>query len=709
MGLLTPGRNCWRIEHASRVSFLIDGAAYFRAVRAALASAQRSIFILSWDIDSRMHLVPEGANDGFPESLGDFLHALVSSRKDLHAYILNWDFAMLYALEREWLPVYKLDWRTHRRLSFRMDGHHPIGASHHQKVVVIDDKIAFLGGFDLTRCRWDTPAHSATEPLRCDADDKPYSPFHDVQAIVDGNVARALGELARERWMRATGSRIDATFTDSSHDPWPKNVTPDITDLDIAIARTEPKFENQPAVGEIQQLHFDAINHAKRHIYFENQYFTSGIIADALLPRLNEVDGPEFIVACPRTESGWLEEVTMGVLRARLHRRLKEMDVHGHYRMYCPILSSGVEQNTLNVHSKVTIVDDELLSLGSANLSNRSMVLDTECNMIIEARNDTRISCAIAHLRNRLLAEHLATTPEIVAQKMKHEPSLIAAIESLKKPGRSLDTLDPIVTPELDALVPVTAFVDPEQPIDPEELLAQLVPREASRPVTGQVSGFAILAFVLAILAITWQWTPLHEWLNIKSLVGFARELENAPLAPIAIVCAYLIASLLMVPVTVLIAVTGIVFGPLVGGLYAMSGTLLSAALGYGLGRWLGHDAVRRLAGTRINRISKRIAKGGFLAVAVIRLLPVAPFTIINLVAGASHIKLRDFLIGTFIGLSPGIVITVTFFHNLVETMRNPTLIAFGVLATLVGVLVAIAIVAWRYFGGKEEQATNTQ
>src|SRR4051812_19388426 len=108
--LLEPGRNCWRIEHAHRVSFLIDGDAYFRAVRAALVGAQRSIFILSWDIDSRMRLVPEGAGDGWPEALGDFLHALIASRKDLHAYVLNWDFAMLYALEREWLPIYNLGW-----------------------------------------------------------------------------------------------------------------------------------------------------------------------------------------------------------------------------------------------------------------------------------------------------------------------------------------------------------------------------------------------------------------------------------------------------------------------------------------------------------------------------------------------------------------------------------------------------------------------
>src|SRR5262245_18846473 len=76
--LLAPGRNCWRIERATRLSFLIDGDEFFDALRRALANARKSIFIVGWDIDSRMHLVPGGAHDGFPEPLGDFLNALIA-------------------------------------------------------------------------------------------------------------------------------------------------------------------------------------------------------------------------------------------------------------------------------------------------------------------------------------------------------------------------------------------------------------------------------------------------------------------------------------------------------------------------------------------------------------------------------------------------------------------------------------------------------
>src|SRR5687768_14222669 len=238
--LLVPGRNCWRIERCGRFAFLVDGEAYFTAVREAIARAKKSVFILGWDIDSRMRLVPGGANDGFPEELGDFLNEVVKKRRELRMYVLSWDFAMVFAMDREWLPMYKLDWRTHRRLSFRLDDKHPVGASHHQKIVVVDDALAFVGGLDLTHCRWDTPAHACDEKGRCDPDGKPYRPYHDVQVMVDGDAARALGELCRDRWQRVAVRPARRIDTAPANDPWPPHVTPEITDVDVAISRTDP-------------------------------------------------------------------------------------------------------------------------------------------------------------------------------------------------------------------------------------------------------------------------------------------------------------------------------------------------------------------------------------------------------------------------------------------------------------------------------------
>jgi phospholipase D1/2 len=695
--LLQPGRNCWRIERAQRMAMLVDAADYFRCVRAAICQAQHSVFILSWDIDSRIELVPGGASDGYPAPLGEFLHSVVRARPDLELYVLSWDFAMLYALEREWLPVYKLGWSTHRRLHFALDAKHPLGGSHHQKVVVVDDALAFVGGLDLTRSRWDTSEHAARQPLRRDPDGTPYSPFHDVQAMVDGDCARALGMLARSRWQRATG-RAARPLSMGVSDLWPPFIEPDLTEIDVAISRTEPAYEKEPGVLEIKALHLDAIAAARSHLFFENQYFTAGLIADALGSRLKETDGPDVVVISPQTQSGWLEDSTMGLLRARMQRRLQAADAHGRYRLYCPQVP-GLSSGCLNVHSKLFMVDDRLLSIGSANLSNRSMAADTECNLSVEAAGPPaareRIAQAIARMRARILAEHLGKEVEQVQDAISRQ-GLLAAIDGLRGGERTLNELQLTVSPELDALIPEKALFDPETPIDPEKLVAQFVPRESREPAPRRMMGIVLLVCALILLALAWRFTPLKEVVNLGSMINFAEKLDELPFTPVVVLACYVIGGLLMMPVTVLIAVTGIVFGPWLGGTYAVGGALLSAAVTYGVGAWLGRDTVRRMLGSRINGLSRRIAKRGLLAMMVIRVVPIAPYTIVNLVAGASHIRFRDFILGTLLGMLPGILLTVTFAHNLAQAVQRPSA---GTLAVLTGVallLVGFALLLQR-------------
>src|SRR5690242_18317220 len=227
--LAVEGRNCWRRARAHRVAFLVDAAAYYAAFASAVARAERSILIVGWDVHGGIRLHRDGRGD-LPDRLGDLLVAVLDRRPELHANVLDWDFAMIYALEREPLPVVGRAWARHPRLHFRLDGTHPLGGSHHEKLVVIDDAVAFIGGFDLAACRWDTPEHRATDPRRVDPGYRHYAPFHDVQLAVDGPVAAALGELARRRWHRATGVELAPPPAPVS-DAWPPGLRPDLTDV----------------------------------------------------------------------------------------------------------------------------------------------------------------------------------------------------------------------------------------------------------------------------------------------------------------------------------------------------------------------------------------------------------------------------------------------------------------------------------------------
>jgi len=676
------------------VAFLVDGEEYFGAVRAALAKAQHSFYILGWDTDSRMRLTPQGANDGLPEPLADFLNT-IAARRGVHGYVLSWDFAMLYTLEREWFPIFKLDWRTHRRLQFRLDDHIPAGASHHQKIVVVDDTVAFVSGYDLTRVRWDTNRHAEDDPCRADHRGVKYAPFHDVGIAVAGDCARALGDLARERWRRATGKTLKPSKTSAPADVWPAGADAVLTDVDVAISRTEPKFDGYPEVAEIRQLHLDAIASARRTIFAENQYFTSRLITDAFSERLREPDAPEIAVLSPFKQSGWLEISTMGVLRGRNHRRLRDADPKNRYRLYYPTLPwLDAKGECLNIHSKVFVVDDELLMIGSANLADRSMGTDTECNLAIEARGRPEIAKAIAGLRERLLAEHLDRSPAEVEDALRRTRSLHQAIAELHREGaRSLKVIEPELDPNLDALVPDQQVLDPERPIDPDTLAADLVPREEARgSVRTRLIIFAIVVLALIGVALAWRFTPLQAWLEPARLIDLGHELRESSLAPLYVMLVFVAAGLVVFPLTVLIGVTAIVFGPLLGIVYTLAGATLSGALTFAVGRHVNRQFVRGLAGRRLNDLSRRLGKRGLLAIVFARIVPVGPYTIVNIVAGASQIRWRDFLLGTVIGLLPGVIAASIFVDRVAAAIRDPGAGTFALLAAVGAALIVIAL-----------------
>ncbi|PWT72934.1 MAG: hypothetical protein C5B46_06100 [Proteobacteria bacterium] len=687
-----PARNCWRVTRATRVALLIDGEAYFDAFRAAAVLAKHSIFILGWDVDSRTVLT-HSPSDGLPGALGPFLQQLVRRRRNLEIRVLDWDFAMIFALQRELLPIYSPHWRKHRRLRFHLDDQHPVGASHHQKIVVIDDVCAFVGGLDLTIRRWDTNEHRSGDPRRVDPAGQPYAPFHDLQMMVAGDTAKALGELARERWRRATGMAVNPLRVDSGDARWPESVRIDLTDVDVAIARTEPAHEGHEAVQEVKQLYLDTIAAANRWIYIENQFFTSMAVSEALAARLREPAGPEIVIVSRQHGSGWLEQTTMGVLRSRLLSALRKSDVHGRLRMYFPHVS-GLGNSCVAVHSKAFLADDRWLRIGSANIANRSMGLDTECDLTIEA-NQPRVYAALAGFRNRLLGEHLGVSPEQIADTMAKTGSLIATIEVLRGHERSLEPLDASIDPQLDALVPDSAIVDPERPIDSEQLAAELVPPGGEPHVLKGIALFVGLIVAIAALAAAWRWGPLSSWLSEAALEDIAESARASFLTPLWILLFYCVASLAALPITLLIVATAFVFGPIASVAYALLGCLSGAALGFAVGRFLGRRVVRNLGGARLNALSRRLAQRGLLAIITVRVLPIAPFTIVNLVAGASYISLRQFLLGTLIGMAPGILAVTVFSDRLLAAIQHPSPAAVMTLAAVI-VLIATGAVAAR-------------
>jgi phospholipase D1/2 len=449
--LLVPGTTCWRIETADRIGVIVDTADYFDALRSAIMAAQHHVFIIGWDVDSRTRLTADKrSQDGMPATLLPFLRAALRRNPELHIYIVAWDYSVVYALEREFLPSLVFS-HAHPRLHFVLDNVHAVGASHHQKLVVVDDCLAFSGGIDLTIRRWDRAAHALDDAQRVDPDGQPYAPMHDLQMCVDGQAATALGELARERLERALSehhhgsvvSQKPAIFPcrpGQGRDLWPSTVKVDFIATPVGISRTIAVNAQQASdVHEVETLNRRAIAEARDYVYIENQYLTSTAAADAILESLKHPDGPQIVVVLPKYECGWLERSSMGVLRGRMLRRLRSGDPYRRLHLYYPKLP-GETTDSMNVHAKLILIDGRLLKVGSSNLSNRSQGLDTECDLTIDAyvseRGTTRTRRGIESVLHRLLGEHLDMSAADCAAALARG-SIVELIESRRGSARS--------------------------------------------------------------------------------------------------------------------------------------------------------------------------------------------------------------------------------------------------------------------------------
>jgi phosphatidylserine/phosphatidylglycerophosphate/cardiolipin synthase-like enzyme len=455
--VVKAGQNCWRIEHADRVAVVVDAAEYFHYVRELCEKAQNLLIFIGWDFDSRIFLEPRNKTDGV--RLSQFFLRLARRDPERRIAILKWRFG---ALKQFFIPQSLwtlIRWAATRAITFKFDGAHPAGCSHHQKIVVIDDAVAVCGGIDLASGRWDTSEHRDDDPDRLLPNGKPHGAWHDITMVMDGAVAGALGELARDRWRVAGGNALP----DAKHlsVEWPQDVGVSFENVKLAIARTRAAFGDVQEVREIERLFLDMIAAAQEFIYIENQYFTSAKIAAAIATRMAEENPPEIVCVMPRTADGWLEQKAMDAARVQLARQIGKVDKRNRFRIYVPVTKGGAD---IYVHAKLMIVDDRILRIGSANLNNRSLGLDSECDVVLDtgvSGNEVAVA-AIAELRTRLLAEHLDLTPQEVAAQFADTQSLIDTIEGARGSGKTLELLDLEKPTAFEKLIAENELLDPE-------------------------------------------------------------------------------------------------------------------------------------------------------------------------------------------------------------------------------------------------------
>ena len=456
--LLRPDETCWRLGTAGRAALLIDMADYFDAAMTAMRRARRSVHLLNWALEPEtlFHPEPGGVGDD-ADRISNFLIKLAGDNPTLDVRALCWKSAMPVAATQNFFPLMDREAFAGTPVKFVLDGRLPRGACHHQKAIIIDDELAFCGGGDIGPDRWDTCDHLDDDPRRAKPGRKGkfFDSRHEVMGLVDGPPARALGELFRARWLRATGEAMAPAPAETSATSalWPSSVTPGFTKVAVGISRTAAAWQADPEVREVEALHLASIAEARRCIYMENQYFTSPVIAQALARRLAKPKGPEVVLISAEHSPSYFDRMTMDRTRSSFIARLQAADAHGRLRVYSPVTTLG---RLIIVHAKLTIIDDTLLRIGSANINNRSLGFDTECDLSIEAagRGAAGRRAEIRRLRTRLLAHWLGCGDAAMDAAIAAHGGIGAGLEALRRGGYC--RLRPIpATP----LGPVAAFV----------------------------------------------------------------------------------------------------------------------------------------------------------------------------------------------------------------------------------------------------------
>jgi phosphatidylserine/phosphatidylglycerophosphate/cardiolipin synthase-like enzyme len=460
----------WRYAKATRVRVIVDAEAYFDLMQQAMLKARQRVLLIGWDFDTRILLTrgrrwwQKGWNRQFPSRLGSFIPWLTRHRRSLEVRILKWGIGSLEVATRGAMMLDLMRWLPHKRIDLKFDSVHPVGCCHHQKIVVIDDALAVCGGIDMTDGRWDTREHREQDERRKRPGGAAYGPWHDMTMMLEGPAAGALDELARDRWRRAGGEPL-APPEPSESSAWPGDLEPHFENVEVGIARTRAEYDDDPGVNEIEELFLIQIARARQCIYAESQYFASRAVAQAMCARLSEGDPPEIVIINPETADGWVESTVMDPARARLVQAIRKTDKQGKFHIFTPY--SG--DTPIYVHAKLLIVDDEILRIGSANFNNRSMGLDSECDVFIDCARPANSGCrdGIRALRHSLLAEHCGLDEDEVARLIEKAGSMAAMIAALgDERQRHLRAFEPEELSELEAEMVDRQLLDPEEPAE---------------------------------------------------------------------------------------------------------------------------------------------------------------------------------------------------------------------------------------------------
>ena len=694
-----PGENCWQIAKANQACVILDAENYYKNLYENLCKAKQQIIFLGWDFDSRLQLIrpEEPPTKNQPVIFGTMLKKLTKKNPKLHIHIIAWDFATLYLPMREMFQKLKFTFNA-PRINFIFDGQHPLASAHHQKIVVIDNQIAYCGGLDITTMRWDNVYHHANEPLRKDLG-QTYAPFHDIMVGLTGPAAKELGDLARERVFNATGKELPVPYDEPLESEQGRfSCGTHFGPLNVAIARTVPNFRGCKEIREVEALFCDQIRAAETYIYIENQYLTAGIIVEALKESLERAYGPTIMIILPEDQSDVMSRMVINGLESAAIQTLRDADKNKRFfagYLHNPDIKAGLFGN---IHSKLISLDDRELRIGSANLNNRSMGLDTECDITLLSDGDVQLQKKFRTETAHLIAHHYGCAFQTVLKEWEEVdlnfPKLVERLNAI-----CVRQMRPFkVDLQAISITALNAIAETDRPSKLERAADRLLAKGFDHQVGFFFRvvpvGFISTAIFSALFAISDRGVDYSRTLFPFSNVLASGGVINQA-AAIALV-GFLLAGMMIIPYPLLLIWSITTLGKF-GLPVIIIGTFLSTVLGYLFGRAVGRNP-NRLPGRWLPMVDAKMRYGGFWNLFWSRAYPFAPYSIISYMAGRNHIPFKTFLLGSIAGITPYLAAVFLIHIQLLNFTTAPSLRHFiFIMAMIFAVLKVISVIQHRF------------
>lgn len=649
---------------------------YYETFYKAAKKAEKRICIAGWHFHYDTRLI---INEDKTVVLLDFLKELTEEKPNLNIYISIWDASIIYDMHRE-IPKAKKEFANVKNVHFQLVSDDTPISSVHEKYVVIDDYLTLISGMDLTKERWDTREHKPHDERRM-AYGKEYPPYFDISAVITGKVSQTFGSFFQKRWHHYGGDELK----DISPNQFSLDIEPHFTNIDIDIIRTQtPSDVELSPLSEIKESYINAIKSAKKYIFIENQYFGSETIQDLIIEQLENQKDLEVIVIVSDYPSGKIEEITLTQQNHLFLKRLKNFEHSDRILVAACHIKNWQEK--IHLHSKLLVVDDNFITLGSANVANRSFNYDAEINISFTSDDKETMQ--------NIMLERIAEYLQIPAKKIKESwdkhNSLIKAVEENNNQDYKLKAIEPKLN---DNLLSNTAsslaldFANPGGKKESTKVFYTLMHR-VSNIIFNRITASAIVIAVLGLVVFS-----VYTSYGIEVKEYFYRIEEFAKNSPEIVsfglvVLLYIVLTLMFIPLVVPITGSVVVFGLIKGSIYSLISLLIAGSIYYLAGRIAAKNkTIDNIPYSNIRNTLKVLKKHSIIAVIMTRFLPSGPFVMVNFFTGAVKIPYKNFILGSFIGLLPGLVSFITLGHS-VKNLIEETNLKNGMFSLLVIIII---------------------